>query len=228
MNILVTAGPTREFLDPVRFLSNPATGYLGYEVARQAIWRGHRVTLISGPTFLSAPPKAKCVKVVSALEMRQAVRCHFPLNDALVMTAAVTDWRPARREKTKIKRKSGWKLTLVANPDILGEIKSKKRDDQVIIGFALETEQLGQRGLKKLQTKGMDLVIVDTPDYFGVYPEKGPVMAITADGEQNNLTGINKPALASFIVDYLEAKGVGRLRCLSSLLPKYQKREKND
>ncbi|HOL67419.1 MAG TPA: phosphopantothenoylcysteine decarboxylase, partial [bacterium] len=204
MKIIVTAGPTREFIDPVRYLSNPATGRLGYLVAAAALRRGHRVVLISGPTHLKPPAGAEVVQVISAVEMERSVVRHFPAANALVMTAAVSDWRPARTLRKKIKMKKPWSLRLVPNPDILHKVSQIKRSGQIIIGFALETEARKRYALTKMKAKKMDLVIADSPGYFGQENSASPVLAISAHGEELDLTGISKNRLACFLIRFLE------------------------
>ena len=120
MRILITAGPTREYIDPVRFISNSSTGFFGYQIASEAVRRGHKVTLISGPTCLIPPKGAKFIPVVSALGMKRAVDKYFPGSDCLIMSAAVADYRPVTASSRKIKKeKAALVLKLVRNPDIL-------------------------------------------------------------------------------------------------------------
>ncbi|MDO8525922.1 MAG: phosphopantothenoylcysteine decarboxylase [Candidatus Omnitrophota bacterium] len=159
-SVLVTAGPTREKIDPVRFISNYSTGTFGYEIAREALRRGCDVTLISGPTCLKAPRGARLVEIESALEMRDEVRKRAGRCDCVIMAAAVSDWRARSPEKGKIKRPGGRiTLELEANPDILLEIGKKKKG--VLIGFALETENLEKNALAKLKSKNLDLIVAN-------------------------------------------------------------------
>lgn len=159
--LLITAGPTREKIDPVRFLSNYSTGTFGYEVAKAALRRGCRVTLISGPTCLRAPSGLKLIKVESAVEMRDAVKREVKKSSYLIMAAAVSDWRVRRQARNKIKRHNGKKaLELVENPDILSEI-GKNKGRLVSVGFALETEELVKNAFKKLKEKNLDLIIAN-------------------------------------------------------------------
>lgn len=161
-SIVVTAGPTREKIDPVRFISNYSTGVFGYEIARQAYRRGCRVTLISGPTCLVPPTGAKVVRVESALDMRRAVKKAIKGADCLIMAAAVGDWRVRLPAKSKIKRRHRMvRLDLVENPDILGEIGKAKKPGQVLVGFALETGPLVESALSKLRAKKVDIIIAN-------------------------------------------------------------------
>lgn len=159
MRILITAGPTREFIDPVRFISNSSTGFFGYQIALEAVRRGHEVALISGPTHLMPPRGARFIPVTSALEMKRAVEKFFPKCDCLIMSAAVSDYRPIRIYPRKIKKdRSRLTLKLKRNPDILS-MAAKKKKDRVIIGFALESDDLEDNVRRKLETKNMDCII---------------------------------------------------------------------
>ena len=159
MRILITAGPTREFIDPVRFISNPSTGFFGYQIASEAVRRGHKVTLISGPTHLAPPRGARFIPVTSALEMKREVERFFPKCDCLIMSAAVSDYRPIRARSRKIKKKkSRFTLKLKRNPDILSII-AKKKENRVIIGFALESDDLKENARRKLERKNLDCII---------------------------------------------------------------------
>ncbi len=182
MKLLVTAGPTREFLDPVRFLSNRSTGKMGYAVAEAAVLRGHEVVLVSGPVSLPPPSGARLVRIVSARDLLAAVETEVDAADALVMTAAVADWRPASVASAKLKKRTGADptadaafrldgegratLRLVANPDILATLRPRK-GSRVFVGFAAETgDPLAEAG-RKLAEKGLDLLVandVSRPD----------------------------------------------------------------
>jgi len=159
LRILITAGPTREFIDPVRFISNPSTGFFGYQIASEAVRRGHKVTLISGPTPLTPPGKVRFIPVTSASDMKREVEKFFPKCDCLIMSAAVSDYRPIRVYSRKIKKKkSRLTLKLERSPDILSMIAKKKRD-RTIIGFALESDDLKENARRKLETKNLDYII---------------------------------------------------------------------
>ena len=162
MRIVVSAGPTREFVDPVRFLSNRSTGKMGYAVARAAVAAGHETVLVSGPVSL-APPEglAEFVPVVSARDMLAALRKALPAADALVMTAAVADFRPARVSRRKLhKGDMPEALALVRNPDILATL-SRRKGSRVFVGFAAETERAVAGAAEKLRRKGLDLVVAN-------------------------------------------------------------------
>ena len=147
MKILVTAGPTREKIDPVRFISNYSTGTFGYEIAGEAARRGHDVTLVSGPTCLEVPAGVKRVMIESALEMRREVKKRARQAGCVIMAAAVCDWKVRSPSRYKIKRHGGpTRLELEENPDILRELGNNKKG--ILVGFALETEKLEKTTMK--------------------------------------------------------------------------------
>ena len=207
MNILITAGPTREFLDPVRFISNPATGTLGYIIAAKAALLGHSVTLVTGPTFLKIPDGVIAVRVTGALEMRDEVLNRFPFADALIMTAAVSDWRPVQRFNEKLKLKKPWNLKLIPNPDILKAVARIKRKNQVVIGFALETESLVENGWKKLKEKKLDMIVVNDLYNFGQGNTNSAIFILHRDGTMKDCTGFSKARLASYLLTLLDRFG---------------------
>jgi len=161
MKLLITAGPTREHLDPVRFLSNRSTGKMGFAVAQAAAERGHSVTLVAGPVSLPTPAGVARVDVVSALDMLAAVEKLLPDQDALVMSAAVADWRPKCTSAHKLK-KSGMNplLELEPNPDILKTIRPSK-GKRLFVGFAAETGDPLAEAQRKLVSKGLDLIVAN-------------------------------------------------------------------
>ena len=203
MKILITAGPTREYIDPVRFISNPSTGRMGYLIAGECVKKGYEVILISGPTHLKEPDKVKYIKVETAEEMRKAVLKYFPQIDILIMSAAVSDWKPAIKVKEKIKRKKEWKLKLVPNPDILKEATKIKRPGQRIIGFALETGDIIKNAKRKLKEKKLDLIVADTPDFFGEGKAAG-VVFIFRDGRTVKFKKTKKEEVVKKIVSLLD------------------------
>lgn len=161
-HVLITAGPTHEDLDPVRFLGNRSTGKMGYAIATQALRRGASVTLVSGPVHLTDPRGADVVRVRSAREMHEAVMQRFEDTDVVIMAAAVADYRPEQRERHKIKKGSNLQLELVPNPDILADVGTKRAErPTVLVGFALDTENLEQAAKGKLETKGADLMVAN-------------------------------------------------------------------
>ena len=169
--IVITAGPTREKIDPVRFISNYSTGIFGYELAKEALRRGLKTVLVSGPTGIKAPAGVKLVRVESALDMRRAVLKELKRADYLVMAAAVSDWRVKTPALSKIKRANKTlTLHLVENPDILTEA-AKLSNKAIVAGFALETEDVERNALLKLRNKGLDIIIANKlsskKDIFG-------------------------------------------------------------
>lgn len=200
--ILVAAGPTREKIDPVRFISNYSTGTFGYEIARQARRRRFSVTLVSGPTSLKAPPGAKFIPVESSLEMRKAVLAEFTKADCIIMTAAVSDWRPRYCAKRKIKKGPRQTIELVENPDILTEVGLAK-GRRIVVGFALETENLQTNALKKLKDKNMDLIIAnkltEKSNIFG--DVMMDVVIVDKYGNRERAHNKSKAELAKIILD---------------------------
>jgi phosphopantothenoylcysteine decarboxylase/phosphopantothenate--cysteine ligase len=169
VRILITAGPTREYLDDVRYLSNASTGRMGYALAAAAKAAGHSVTLVHGPTSHDMPPVDKVIAVTSAQEMFAAVAAEFPACDALIACAAVSDYRPKRRSTGKIKRESAATLTLelVQNPDIVREMAAQKRAGQVVIGFALESSAGEAAAREKMVRKGLDAIVLNALSAIG-------------------------------------------------------------
>ncbi|TXK85843.1 bifunctional phosphopantothenoylcysteine decarboxylase/phosphopantothenate--cysteine ligase CoaBC [Paenibacillus sp. N3.4] len=157
--VLVTAGGTVERIDPVRYITNDSSGKMGYAIAAEAVRMGAKVTLVSGPTALSAPEGVELIPVQSALDMREAVLSRLDTHDLIIKAAAVADYRPASIAKQKIKKKSdAMTLELVKNPDILQEIGTLKTH-QFVIGFAAETERLDEHAMDKLKRKNCDFVV---------------------------------------------------------------------
>lgn len=157
---LISAGPTREFIDPVRFLSNPSTGKMGYAMAEAARDAGWETILVSGPVALSSPAGVEVISVVSAEEMQTVLQNFFPACDLLIMSAAVGDFRPAKVHDQKLKRgKEGLTLQLEAVPDILAGLAATRRAGQQLVGFAAETENLEEYAKRKLAQKGIDWIV---------------------------------------------------------------------
>ena len=155
--ILVTAGPTREYLDPVRFLSNRSSGKMGFAVARAALRRGAKVTVVKGPTELKPPPQAEVISVETALEMREAVLRNLEC-DALIMTAAVADFAPAVKREKKIEKSDVLSLDLMKNPDILSEV-GRRNKRPLLVGFSAEAGPDLERARRKRAEKGVDLMV---------------------------------------------------------------------
>jgi phosphopantothenoylcysteine decarboxylase / phosphopantothenate---cysteine ligase len=165
--VLVTAGPTREKIDPVRYLTNRSSGRMGYAIAEAALRRGARVLLVSGPAEIAAPGAAELTRVETAEEMRAAVLTLLPEATAMIMTAAVADFRPKRAVAQKIKRKGEMILELEPTADILAEVVQQKTK-QIIVGFAAETENVLENARKKLASKSLDLIVANDVSREGV------------------------------------------------------------
>jgi len=156
--ILVTAGPTREYLDPVRFLSNRSSGKMGYALARAALRRGAQVTLISGPSSLPQPKGVTFISVDTAEDMHSAVNRELASSTILIMSAAVSDFMPAEKSREKMKKSGKLSLTLTSTPDILSAV-GKKKNRPFVVGFAAETGRKFDKARKKLRDKNMDLIV---------------------------------------------------------------------
>ena len=202
MHFLITAGPTREYLDPVRFISNPSSGLMGLTLARAALRRGHRVTLVLGPVPARPPRKARVIRVETAEQMAQACLKVFPKVDCVIMAAAVCDYRPARTRKSKIK-KGPAPTTLHLRPtiDILTQL-SRRRTRQLLIGFALETDAPETRALAKLRTKKLDYIVANTPATLA--SDRIDATVISAAGDCEPLGSISKTRLAARLIALAE------------------------
>ncbi len=203
--VLVTAGPTFEPLDAVRFLGNRSSGRMGVEVAREARDRGARVSLVLGPGTVEPPPGVEVVRVTTAEEMRAAVLERFEEADAVVMAAAVADFRPERAARGKLKKEAGPpEVRLVPTPDILRELGARK-GGRVLVGFAAETEDLEAAGRAKLEAKGLDLVVVNEVGRAGTGfgSETNHAMILSRSGDDAPLRTWTKRELAREICDRL-------------------------
>jgi phosphopantothenoylcysteine decarboxylase/phosphopantothenate--cysteine ligase len=203
MRILITAGGTREYIDPVRFISNASSGKMGYALARAAIKAGHKVTLITAPTNQRPPIEAKLVKVETAAQMFEAVKGHFSQCDCLIMAAAVADYTPARPSKSKIKR-TGKSITvkLKPTPDILKWAASHKKKTQIVVGFALEDKSLRTRAEKKMTDKNLDMIIANSPIAIGA--DKSSVHIKTTACPWLEIQNVTKFVTANKIIRLVE------------------------
>ena len=199
MQFIVTAGPTREHIDPVRFLSNPSTGRMGFAVARAARAAGHAVTLVAGPVALKTPPGVRRVDVVSSREMLAAVRAAVAGADVLVMTAAVADWRPARCAKKKLKKSEMTDtLKLVRNPDILKSV----RGPRIRIGFAAETGLPDAEAARKCREKNLDLVVGNDVTRPGAgFDVDTNIVTFVTNEKQETLPCLPKTQVAEELLD---------------------------
>ena len=203
LHVTVTAGPTQEALDPVRYLTNHSTGRMGYAIAREAMLRGADVTLISGPTALKPVPGVKTVDVVSAKDMFEAVQAALPETDILVKAAAVADYRPANVADDKIKKRDGdMAIPLERTDDILGWVAEHRHPGLFVCGFSMETRDMIENSRKKLDRKHLDMIAANNLKVagagFGV--ETNVVTILTADGIQE-LPLMGKDQVAAKLLD---------------------------
>lgn len=197
-NIIVTAGPTQEEIDPVRIITNKSSGKLGYAIAEAAVLRGAKVILISGPVNLDAPFGVNFVSVKTAEDMRKAVLKYYGKTNAVIMAAAVSDFK-VKRSKEKIKKKDSLVLKLIKNIDILKELGKKKRK-QKLIGFALETKDLVKNALKKLKEKNLDVIVANNAKTLSA--DKADFILIDKKNKRKFLN-ISKRKIANKILDLI-------------------------
>lgn len=203
--ILITAGPTRERIDNVRYISNFSTGNMGYELAKASVKRSYHVTLISGPTNLTPPKGAEFIQVEDAKGMEQAVNKHFKNTDCLFMASAVCDWRPRKRAEKKIKKSKSMLLNLVENTDILKNA-GKAKNGTLLVGFALETDSLIKNAKQKLKNKNLDMIVANritkssTP--FG--PGRTDITIIDRQGHLERIKNTAKSKVAERLLDRAE------------------------
>lgn len=207
---MITAGPTYEKIDPVRFIGNYSSGKMGYAIADEASRRGAEVTLISGPVEIK-PTEAgiKLIKVESARQMLAASESVFPLSDVAIMTAAVADYAPAETADHKIKReKDGLQqISLVKNPDIAATLGMSKRDNQILVGFALETDNETENATDKLARKNLDMIVLNSlkDPGAGFRTDTNKVSIIRRDGERSDYPLKSKREVAGDILDAISA-----------------------
>jgi phosphopantothenoylcysteine decarboxylase / phosphopantothenate---cysteine ligase len=209
LHIIVTAGPTREYIDDVRFISNPSTGKMGYAVAAEAAKRGHTVTLLSGPTCLTAPRNVEMVYFQTVGELLALITDRLDTTDCLVMAAAPGDYRPAQRIVGKHKKAESLTLELVATQDILKTIAPRK-GQRIHVGFAVEVADPLANARKKLESKSLDMLVLNAPESFGA--DKANFTLLFPDGEARPLVNARKTAVAAAILTEVEALFRGRKR----------------
>src|SRR5919199_456225 len=204
--VIITAGPTQEPIDPVRHISNRASGKTGFALAEAARQRGARVILVTGPTHLEAPFGVQCIRVQTALEMRQAVLDHYAEADVVIKTAAVADFRPKFVTQEKVKKDvAELIIPLERNPDILAELGQSK-GQRVLVGFAAETQDLMSNAAQKVRTKHLDFIIandISDPD-IGFASDENRVHILDAAGEIEELPTMAKVNLADHILDRVQ------------------------
>jgi len=206
-NVLITAGPTREYIDPVRYISNGSSGKMGYALANEAKKRRADVILISGPTNIPQPKNIKFINVVSALEMFKEVKKYFKKCDIFISCAAVCDYRPENFAAKKIKKTGrAISLKLVPNPDILlllsKSLSRRVAKPPIIVGFALETDNLVRNALLKLKKKNLEMIVANKPEAMESDETSGAL--ITPKGIKH-FSKISKKRLAGIILDEISA-----------------------
>ncbi len=212
--VLVSAGPTREFIDPVRYISNPSSGKMGFAVARAAALRGASVSLVSGPSALPDISGVTVLRVVSAAEMAEAVFMHSGDADIVIKTAAVSDYRPAGTSQHKIKKgKDAITLEMEKTTDILAELGRRKRPGQILVGFAAETRDLEKYAMEKLERKNLDMIAANIVGgkNSGFDVDTNAMRLFFPGGGAETLPVMDKFAVANILIDrILERIGAGR------------------
>lgn len=208
MRFVITAGPTREYLDDVRFLSNASSGRMGYAIAREAARRGHDVVLVSGPTALRPPKGVAAVSVVSTQEMYRAAARAFRKADCLIGAAAPADFRPSRRERGKVKKsQTARAIELVPTVDILATLGPKK-GRRVVIAFALEVQRPVVNAIEKMRRKRADAIVLNAPSAMGA--RRSSATILLPDGRRLPIANAAKQGIARRIVSLAERLGAAR------------------
>lgn len=203
LHLVITAGGTREYIDPVRFISNASSGRMGYALARAALKAGHTVTLITAPTALKPPKDAKIVSVESSEQMFTAVKATFDTCDGLLMAAAVSDYRPKKTSALKLKKHNAdLVLHLVPTRDILAWAGRHKLPAQRICGFALEDRDIFSNAEQKLRKKKLDMIVANTPIAIGA--EASTLYVKTRSADWTNLKNVSKSRSAARLISLLE------------------------
>ena len=203
MKLLVSAGPTREYIDPVRFITNRSSGKMGYAVARAALERGCEVVLVTGPVAITPPAGAFVIHVESAAQMAEAVKREAATSDVVVMAAAVADYRPAQVSAHKLKKQpGGMALELERTEDILASLGAAKKPGQLLVGFAAETDDLLENAASKLRRKNLDWIAANKVcDGFGA--DTDLVTLLGRNGEVVELPLAPKPEVAKRMLDVI-------------------------
>jgi phosphopantothenoylcysteine decarboxylase/phosphopantothenate--cysteine ligase len=211
LQVLVTAGPTIEYIDPVRILTNRSTGKMGYALARAARRRGAEVTLVSGPTYLDQPRGITTIYVDTAEEMRKAVIANFNGKDVVIKAAAVSDYRPSNKAPHKEKKKKGTiSMEMEPTPDILAEL-GKDKGDTVLVGFAAETTEHVARALEKIQKKNLDLIVLNDVSRSdrGFAADSNEVRILDRHGNEQEIPLMSKEEVADKILDRIKELRAG-------------------
>lgn len=204
--VLVTAGPTREFLDPVRFVTNRSSGKMGYALAEEALRRGAEVILVSGPTHLFPPPNARFREVQTAEDMKGEVLSHFPGADIVIMAAAVSDFKFEKASSNKVKKeKLGDSIKIAPVPDVLREL-GRKKGQKVLVGFAAETEKVVDNSLQKLKEKNLDLIVANDvmAEGIGFESDFNRVSLVSRGGRSVQTEKMTKIQISQIIMDKIE------------------------
>ena len=200
MTFLITAGPTREPIDPVRYISNRSSGKMGYAIAEAALTAGHDVILISGPVNLSPPRKAKFISVSSTDEMFEAVHRHTDESDICVLCAAVADYKMAEVSPLKIKKRAAQvSLELIPTRDILQSLGQRQNREFLLVGFAAETDHLEANATKKLYEKNCDIIVANDAR-IGMETDENELLILFRDGERKKISRASKTFLARELV----------------------------
>ena len=201
--VLVTAGPTREAIDPVRYITNHSTGKMGYALAKAAMYRGADVTLVTGPTSIKKPDFVKVVEITSAAELYRAVCERAPEQDIIIKAAAVADYRPAVVADEKVKKSDGvMSIALERTEDTLKKLGMEKREGQFLCGFSMETEHMVENSRAKLEKKNLDMIVANNlkVEGAGFGTDTNVVTILTKDGELS-LPVMSKDEVAGRILD---------------------------
>jgi phosphopantothenoylcysteine decarboxylase / phosphopantothenate---cysteine ligase len=210
LRILITAGPTREPLDPVRFISNASTGAQGAALAEEALRRGHAVDLVHGPLEVDISPGAAAHPVLTAAQMLERCLALHARCDAVIGAAAVSDFRPRETLESKRRREGeGWRIELVPTEDILAAL-GKEKGSRIHAGFALETEDFLENAARKLRAKSLDWIVMNSPDAIG--RSRNHYVILGADGTSRDLGILTKVELAAEVLGRIEASSRNRQR----------------
>lgn len=198
--ILVTAGATKEFIDPVRFISNGSSGRMGISIAKKAKIMGASVCLIHGEVSIAIPPVDEAIKVSTTEEMFREVKSEFKSSDILIMAAAPSDFKPATYYKSKIPKKPNLTLKLSATVDILEEI-SREKGNKILVGFALQTEEIEKKAMEKMKEKNLDFIVANSEKNIG--KEEGSVIFFSKSGKKKSLENKSKDEIASELLEFI-------------------------
>lgn len=205
LRVMVTAGPTRESIDPVRYITNHSSGKMGYAIAKRAMLRGADVTLISGPVSLEPVPFVHTISVTTAQEMFEAVRDHLDAQDILIKAAAVADYRPAQISEEKVKKAEGdMSIALERTQDILGYVAQHRQERQTICGFSMETQNMLENSRKKLKKKNLDMIVANNlKDQGAGFGTDTNLITIITEQEEKQLPLLAKEEVAQELLSYI-------------------------